>query len=103
MTTLPQPKLMQLGMAWLVTAGSLKLNNAFTHQDDAIAFAKSLDSNGTPVWLGHTVFGWCDFFNPRDTEEACTALVTQWRDGFMADDWHKAQWSRAITHGDQIR
>lgn len=100
MTTLPQPKLAQLGMMWMVTAGSLKLNNAFTHQADAIAFAKSLDIVGTPVSLGHTVFGWVDFFDPRASDADSAALVNAWHDGFMADAWHKARWSEAVSRGE---
>lgn len=100
MTTLPQPKLAQLGMMWIVTSGSLKNNDAFAFLDSAIEHARRLDAIGTPVALGHTVFGWVDLFNPADQSAECNALVTEWRDGFMADPWHKARFALAVTRGE---
>jgi hypothetical protein len=100
--TLPQPKLTQYGLSWVVVSGTLRVVNAFASAVDAAEFAKNLSDIGTPqVNIGHTVFGWYDLVNlaPHSASQIRFDL-NNWAQQFHNDEWHKARYNRAVVSGE---
>jgi hypothetical protein len=79
-TTLPQPKLVDLGMPWVVRVGSLGFNNAFEGLHHALEFAQRQHEMGTKVSVGHAAHGWVDLLDLNQDHTACMQFVGAWAD-----------------------
>lgn len=101
MTSLPQPRLTQVGLEWVVVAGTTPstLRGAFAFAADAVLLAQELESSGMRVNIGHTVFGWLDLLDIRQDAQAVETAMHEWAQGFQDDGWHATRYVLACTTG----
>lgn len=99
-TTLPQPKLTQAGFEWIVVGGdSKRMLGAFAHAYDAAAFALIANGGDRRNAVGHTVFGWHDFFDRDASADVNATAMRAFAQPFYEDDWHNDRYRNALING----